>query len=253
MSNQTLKSTVLQILRQADLWKINFELHGLLVTGVRYSVIAAAVEQGSISCEAVSTFQVIPGHEPEAGMVVGAQYDIPKNTILFPSQDYGSLNIYEKSVIVHEATHAIFDMFAKTSSDEVLGIYDETAAVLAQSLYLRHFTIQAKDSAEWEKLNTNQIYAEHRFSMTIDSSGDHGIKLANKLVAAGKVQNGRTYTVTDEESKELRAAVAKEWGFVKKIGSDGYPSDRTGAKSVYDGVACPSCWGGPQRPSGASK
>ena len=40
MTNQILAKTVLRILRQPGLSKIGFELGGLVVTGIRYAMVA---------------------------------------------------------------------------------------------------------------------------------------------------------------------------------------------------------------------
>ena len=56
MTNQTLAKTVARILRQPGIWKIGFDMHGLVVTGQRYAMVAKAVEDGSIECHVVNQF-----------------------------------------------------------------------------------------------------------------------------------------------------------------------------------------------------
>ncbi len=239
MSNQTLVSTVFNVLSQPQLWKINFELNGLLVTGVRFSMVAAAVLQGTIGCESRDSFTPSPGQALPAGSKIGAIYESPIDLMLFPRDDFGKDNVFEKSVILHEATHAMFDLFAKTGNDEVLAIDDESAAVLVQALFMR-------------LLNDNKG-AIHRFSMMIDGSGEHALKLADKMMSeTGDFEkNRRTYTLKSEQTKDLRAAVAKDWGFTRRNDPDGGYTDSSGIRYIYDGVTCRSCWGGAQK-AGAS-
>jgi hypothetical protein len=227
MSNPVLVNTALRVLRQSGIWKIAFDLHGLTVTGQRYAMVARAIADGKIACEAVDTMPVNAAQKLAPGTKVGALYNPDQNTIYFPREDYGKINIYEQTVIVHEATHAIFDLFAATSNDQVLAIEDESAAVLAQALFLRLCT-------------NNDSVAIHRFSMMIDGPGDLALKLADRMMTeTGDFEKDkRTYFLRSEQTAKLRAAVAQEWNLIK----DG-DSDRSGIVSIYNGVvACYSCW-----------
>jgi hypothetical protein len=232
MTNRTLANTASRVLRHSGIWKIGFELNGLCVTGQRYAIVAKAIEEGKIACEAVDKFTLKPGQTLAPGTKIGALYDPDVNTIFFPREDYGTSSVYEQTVILHEATHATFDLFANTNDDRVLAIDDESAAVLAQALYLRLCT--DSDST-----------ATHRFSMMIDGPGELALKLADRMMSeTGDFEKDkRTYFLRAEQTLKLRAAVAQDWNLIKEVLPDGTVSDRTGVQSIYNGVVtCYSCW-----------
>jgi len=211
---------------------MGFDLNGLCATGVRYGMVAKAIEDGKIVCEAVDSFPLKPGQKLAPGTKIGALYDPDANTMFFPREDYGKANVYEQTVILHEATHATFDLFAKTTDDRVLGIEDESAAVLAQALYLR----LCADS---------DSMATHRFSMMINGPGELALKLVDKMMAetGDFVRDKRTYFLRPEQTLKLRAAVAEEWNLIKETLPDGTIEDRSGVLSIYNGVvSCYSCW-----------
>jgi hypothetical protein len=239
MTNRTLVSTALGVLREPGIWKIGFDLNGLCVTGQRYAMVAAAIEDGKIACEAVDRFPLKPGQKLPPGTKIGAVYDPDADTIYFPREDYGKSSGYEKTVILHEATHAIFDLFAKTGDDRVLAINDEAAAVLAQAHYLRLCA-------------PNDSQAIHRFSMMIDGPGELALKLVDKMMddTGDFMKDRRTYFLRPEQTSKLRAAVATEWGLIRETQPDGTISDRTGELSIYNGVVtCYACWVQGRRPS----
>jgi hypothetical protein len=231
MTNRILANTASHILRRSGVWKIAFDLNGLTVTGQRYAMVAKAIDEGKIACEAVNQFQTNPGEKLPTDTKIGAQYIAEKNTMYFSREDYGTASAYEQSVVFHEATHALFDLFAKTTNDQTLAIDDESAAVLAQA----HFFRLCAD---------NDSVGIHRFSMQYDGPGDTALKLVDKMMAeTGDFERDkRTYFLQPDQTLKLRNAVAQDWGFVKKMEPDG-ERDSTGTKYIYDGVVqCYSCW-----------
>ena len=232
MTNRTLVATALSVLRKPGIWKIGFDLHGLCVTGQRLIMVAKAIEDGKIACEAVDRFVLKPGQTLAPGTKIGAVYDPDLNTMFFPREDYGKSSVYEQTVILHEATHAMFDLFAKTDDDRVLAVEDESAAVLAQALYLRVCA-------------DNDSMAIHRFAMMIDGPGETALKLADKMMAdTGDFEKDkRTYFLRPDQTLKLRGAVAVEWNLVRETLPDGTVHDRTGQLSIYNGVVtCYACW-----------
>jgi hypothetical protein len=228
MTNQKLANTVLRILRQPGIWKVGFDLGGLVVTGMRYSMVAKAIEEGKIECRVVNQFQSQVRDQLAQGMSTVARYDSDLNTMLFAREDYGSSKVSEETTIFHEATHAIFDLFANSQDDRTLAINDESAAVLAEALYLRLC----------DKPPGN-------FTMFIDGPQDEALKLADKMMAeTGDFERDRrTYFLRPPQTQKLRDAVAQDWHFVKFMGSDRYPTDSTGTQYIYNGVVrCYSCW-----------
>ena len=231
MASQKLANTVTRILRQPGIWKIGFDLNGLCVTGQRFALVAKASRWGSPLRVSRSTAQA-PGGRAAPGMVTAARYDIDANTMLFSGEDYGTSptsKVREEITIVHEATHAIFDLFAKSKDDPTLSIDDESAAVLASALYIRLC----------DKSPGN-------FAMFIDGPQDEALKLADKMIAetGGFEKDKRTYFLKPQQTQRLRNAVAKEWNFVKKPPErDGSVTDSSGAQYIYNGVVkCFSCW-----------
>lgn len=225
MTNLNLVNTILKILRQPGVLKIAFELRGLVVTGQRFMLVAKAIEESKISCKVVDKFTQSPGQKLAPGMVTEARYDPDADAMIFPREDYGKSNAYERTVIIHEATHAIFDLFAKTNEDRVLGIDDESAAVLAQALYIR-----LCDGAA----------AAHRFSMFIGGPGDLALQIVDQMISeTGNFEKDkRTYFLKPNQIEKFRLAVAKDWNMIKDE-----ESDRTGQLSIYNGVVtCFSCW-----------
>jgi len=230
MNSRTLVATASGILRNANIWKIAFDLNGICVTGQRYVMVAKAIEEGKIACNAVSKAALAKGAKLAPGTVTAARYDADENAMLFPRENYGSADAYERTVILHEATHAMLDLFAKTDDDRVLGIDDESAAVLAQALYIR--LCGADD-------------AVRMFAMSIGGPGEEALRLADKMIdqTGGFERDRRTYFLRPDQTTKLRAAVAQEWNLIRVERPDGNFSDSSGNLSVYNGVVtCYSCW-----------
>jgi hypothetical protein len=234
MADRTIQETVLSVLSNPGVRKINFNLNGLIVAGHRYALVAALVRSGKIACEVVSQMPVKPGQAPPQGSIVGAMYDPDTNTMYFKRADYGNSGIAagkERGVILHEATHALFDVFARSGNDQVLGIDDESAAVLAQALYLR--LCEGGDNI-----------AISNFRMAINGSGELALKLADTILAANAGE--RLFNLQPQQMTSFRNQVAVEWDLVKKGNSN-----RSGSMTIYDGViTCFACWGQSLCPSG---
>ena len=232
MTNQTLAKTVSRILRQPGIWKIGFDMHGLVVTGQRYAMVAKAVEDGSIESRVVNQFPSQGEGTLAPGMVTVARYTADQNAMMFSSENYGSSKVSEERTIVHEATHAIFDLYANSSDDRTLAMHDESAAVLAEALYLRLC----------DKPQGN-------FTMFIDAPQDEAMKLADKMMAetGNFVRDRRTYFLKTPQTQKLRDAVARDWNFTVRVEKDGSTTDSTGVQYIYDGVVkCYSCWANPK-------
>ncbi len=228
MSNPKLVSIVRSVINHPGIAKINFRINGQLVTGQRLRQVLSAIEQGRISCEAVNKFNLSPGQNMAPGNVMLALYDVDKDTIQFPREDYGMTNGFEKTVIVHETTHAIFDLFAKSTDDRVLGIDDESAAVMAQACYIRFCEVDD---------------AIRRFTMMIDGPGELALKLVDKMIAqTERFHYTGIYDFSYQPGFEkFRQAVAQEWNLIKEVFPDGTFSDRTNVQTIYNGVLCSSC------------
>jgi hypothetical protein len=228
MTNETLVKTVTGILRQPGLMKLNFQLNGLLVTGERLGRVAQAVEQGLIVCDTLGNYDLPKDEIPEGG-VRDAHYTTKLNVMLFERQNYAASGLpSEETTIVHEATHAAFDLFAPSSKYAVLAIDDESSAVLAAALYL-------KLCKTWPG------------SFAADRPSSEAWDLADLVMSeTDGFADKRTYVLKHDQTQKLRAAVAAQWGFIKKG-----PADNSRAKYVYDGVIkCVTCWEKTLPPSG---
>jgi hypothetical protein len=228
MTNQTLARTTVRILRQPFVQKIAYDLHGLTVTGLRYAMVAKAVEEGKIECVIESTIKPKYDGEVAPDTIIEAQYRAAQNAMVFKSENYGMYSGIEERTIFHEATHAIFDLFAKSKDDRTLGIEDESAAVLAEAHYVR---LSPKPAGN--------------FAMWIDGPQDNALKLVDKMMAdTGDFERDRrTYFLQPQQTLALRNAVAQDWHFVKYTDSKGYQTDASGVQYIYDGVVqCYACW-----------
>jgi len=211
MPSQVLAATVIQVLSDPAVTKINFELNGLLVTGMRYQVVAQAVRSGKITCEVGSDRD--PRLPP--GTVIAAEYKPDLDRFMFLREDFGTSSGSEKIKILHEATHAIFDCYSGSSGTSILKIDDEAAAFLASALFLQLSNVRT------------------RMPVFVGSAFDEACKLSNKILdATGDfIQNPRTYIVTPEASVALRHAVAIDYDLL-----DDGTSNRAGILDVYNGL-----------------
>ena len=221
-TNQILATTVSRILRQPGMMKIDFNMHGLLVTGRFYSMVAAAVEEGRIECLAVKD---LPPQRPDqfaSGTVATARYTPSDNRMMFESENFGS-KPSEEITIVHEATHAIFDITAPSKLHQTLAINDESAAVLAEALYIK----------VCDKPKGN-------FDMVIGDPQYEAWNLANEMMVETEsfTIGPKPYVLKHDQTKLLSDAVGLLWNFTLKPEKDGYRDDR-GVKYFYDGV--PKC------------
>lgn len=207
--SKLLTERVVNILNHPALAPIGFEMFGLVVTGTRYSVVRQAIQSGKITC----TAGAIPDDNGKVGYVTIAKYIIRKNILAFPSENYASYRGDEMCTVVHEATHAMFDVFAKSKDDRVLAIRDESCAVLAEMLFYRLSGVKHAPSGLKE----------------VGSASHAALKLADVMLArTGNFRKDtRTYFLTPGETDNLRAAVAADWGFVGGKATTQY---------VYDGM-----------------
>lgn len=193
---------------------INFELNGLRVTGLGYGRVRNAVEAGKISCDVgVPQRASLP-----AGNVAAAQYDPQANQFRFSRESFGSAVRSEQVSIVHEATHAQFDLAGPKQGNYVLAIDDEAAAWLAESLFAR--------------LAENNIGGTYVTGVIIPGSAEsEALNLADTILAETqdlmKVKGPWPYRVRPNAVATLRTAVARDYNFL---------GDHAGIKDVYDGI-----------------
>jgi hypothetical protein len=218
-TNARLASTVVKALREAEVNSINFQYMGttingksvnFLVTGMRYSAVADLVATGRITCNLLGSSS--SGSLPKGNIVVatyvptsGSQGGYAADQFLFPSESFGEYSGSEKATIVHEATHAIHDVFLMTNC---LAIEDEATAWLGQALYMR--------------------LTPHTLSvggMLIGGPMDEALKVADKMLASKS--RSQTQSLYPNDLQLLKHTIAIEYGFV---------GGKAGIQSVYDGV-----------------
>ncbi len=210
--NNVLRQTVIAVLCHPMLPLITFELNGLRVTGLGYGLVRLAVESGKISCEVgVPQRASLP-----AGNIATAQYDPQANQFRFPRESFGSAIRSEQVAIVHEATHAQFDLAGPRQGNYVLAVDDEAAAWLAESLFVR--------------LAENNVGGTYVTGPVIEGSAEsEALNLADAILAEtqGLMKGPRPYRVRRDAVARLRAAVARDYNF---------QGDHAGIKDIYDGV-----------------
>ena len=87
------------------------------------------------------------------------------------------------------------------------------------------------------------------FKMMVDGPQEHALNLADEVLMETNnfTTNKGTYILKADQLHNLRAAVARDWNFTKFVGTDGFLTDNTKLKYVYDGM--PKCPGGKSRKS----
>jgi hypothetical protein len=214
MPNEVLRDTVISVLGSPDLLPIGFELNGLCVTGMRFLMVREAVVS-KITCEI--GIKKTPGDQLPSGSVARAQYIPWEDQFRFPRETFGQHIDPEKVTIVHEATHAIFDLYAATKDDRVAAIDDEAAAFLAAALYSR--------------------LAQVSPGMMIEGDSKYeALQLADKILAetGDFKKDKRTYFLKAPQIAKLRAAVVEDYDLKES---------RAGIVDIMDQV--PGTWGRP--------
>jgi hypothetical protein len=126
----SLKTNLIDILVSPPIRWINFTYANRMIAPMGYYYVASALHNGTIKCSINSKL----GHT--------AAYDPATNTVIASSHDYGLTYIDEKSLLVHEATHALLDTCYNgrdmngSKSSGITVLKDETIAYLAQAMYI---------------------------------------------------------------------------------------------------------------------
>ena len=131
-SSSRLKNTVMKVLTTAEIRWVNIEYVinralTLNINSLSYFAVAAAIAKDRIDCVVDSSLDVTQ-----------AFYDASSDELTASNKDYGSENStdyrLERALLVHEATHAVLDMY-KGQSLPVID--EETIGYLAQAIYSR--------------------------------------------------------------------------------------------------------------------
>ena len=134
-----LARNVAKVLREAaGLRNTAFQYKNFVVTGIRYGVIADLVDAGRIACSVGTPSSAnLPGGSRAVAEYVaspGSRGGHAPDQFILPRSNFGEFIGNERMTIVHEAAHAIHDVFLAMPC---LAIEDEATAWLAQAFYLR--------------------------------------------------------------------------------------------------------------------
>ncbi len=120
-----LRQRIDAILRSAECRAMNFTIGPYLVTGNGYTTVAGAIAAGTITLAIAEA----AGYE--------ASYTPATRTFTLPRVDYGTRRT-ERAAIVHEATHAMIDIYWGMNSDNGSSLaapVEEPIAYIAQSVF----------------------------------------------------------------------------------------------------------------------
>jgi len=217
MANDTLKKNVSRLLRTPGMEKIGFQLGALTVTGQKLGQVAQAIDDGKIQCLTVKELELKQGPITlPKGMTIEAQYKEEFNAMLFRDESYGTAP-GEDRTIVHEAVHASFDLLTPKKGFQTLAMDDESAAVLTEALYIKvcglpvgGFKMMAPQAEAWNLAGLMSIETDD-------------------------FTKGGIYNLDPSQTADLRAEVAKAWGFVQVPDKTGY-TDNSTAIYVYNGM-----------------
>ena len=138
LESATLKQTVINILRSKHIQAVKFSYpygYGTMkMNGQLYASLA-----GLVGNDSVRTFV-----NPAVGNGRGAEYDVAANRIVCKSDGFGQ-DPFEKGTIVHECTHAVFDML---KIKNVWWVHNEIVSYIAGALFDRSAQTAKYDAAD---------------------------------------------------------------------------------------------------------
>jgi hypothetical protein len=200
--------------------KVNFQYNQFLVTGSGYQTVMLYVAGKSIKClvEPIPRSADIDPLSVEAAQYIpgpGDQYNRPPDTFCFPNRSYSvtpGLGVFShlRPTIVHEATHAMFDI---ARLGMVLGADDECCAFLAEALY-------GQASSNLQRGDVNSPSGAAR------QLAEHIVKDRENR----RLPTNAIYPMTAQLFAPLRSAICAAYGFV---------GSKAGVSADYDGVPPP--------------
>jgi hypothetical protein len=202
-----LSDQVVQVLRGGEAGKINFTIGAVKITGGDFGKVADEIELGCVKVHHDQRGEFVPAGSAryisngKTSTVPGSKAYLPGDSMIL---GFGSLRtLDDKSLIVHEAVHAINDLFMVT----MRGIDDEVAGYVAQALYYRRAGFTGVPIA--------------------DDALIQDVYKAAFAYADGIIAGKSSFSLVGEESK-LGLAIVKV---------PEYKGLATGAKGWYGGVA----------------
>lgn len=119
-----LRKNIVETLVSTPVRWINFTFANRLISPMGYYYVASMVSNDTIKCAVDSSLSHI------------AMYDATNNKITASDGSYGETYFDEKSLLVHECTHAILDIFYSGAAKGITVLEDETIAYLAQAMFV---------------------------------------------------------------------------------------------------------------------
>jgi hypothetical protein len=178
-----IKEEIINLLRSSEVSRINFRFNGILVNGELYSQVANAMEGAQPRVRVVS----LPQHLP-AG--VTASYDPNVNVLNFK---FNSLrNVDDRALVVHEATHAGFDLARR----RIWAGDDEACAYIAETLYHRYAGDDVYENAVYavlDDLDAGRNVSQRNIIILRDaifSSRRHGSQPYRSSIGQRSLTNG---------------------------------------------------------------
>ena len=201
-TNARLTKTLIDLLADPAIKKINFRYKSIVVTGMRYSMVSDALAKGRLQCQT--------GVDPivnSGGFVRKARYEVG-GVIRFRDEWYGSgANQQEQLHMLHEATHAMHDLFGTPANPlTILGIDDEVISALACALFSRLTMVQPGRVSRT---------TYHFAAGEVDGYEDYALEAADRvLVFNHNADDPRTIGVDGTITQKFRDKVAASWGLV---------------------------------------
>lgn len=121
------------------------EHHKVTITGRKYDAIAKAVYDDEISVEVHPGISAAALYVPKNGMT-GVPPGVGENTFVLSRPLKNTMN--GRSMIIHEATHAICDLKGRPMN----ALFSEVVSFVAEGLYNRRAKSAAKSSSKTHKL-----------------------------------------------------------------------------------------------------
>lgn len=191
-----LKTNVIQTLSSSPVRWINFTFANRMISPVGYYYIASLVSNDTIKCKVNGTL----GHK--------AQYDVTNNEITASDGSYGERFFDEKSLLIHECTHALLDHFYKgrdmngKASAGITVLEDETIAYIAQAIYL----IAAKGATPMDET-------------TPDTHAHNAVKTKVQAMMNNGWTGCETLTITSQDVTDLQSSIKLNSNYSKNYNS----------------------------------
>lgn len=190
-----LRNRIVGILGTGACNRIDFQINGVRIYWPRYFAVATALAPSPVPGHGFRPLRV-----GVTNMVLAAaQYRQSDNTFLFPNTTYG-VTPFEQQTIVHEATHAAFDIFRSG----MRSIDEEAAAYIAETLFAR-YSSEADTMVFTTPGTGNELVGTHTAVPQIQSVTDAIRRVADEI--SYSVYRTPGVSITASQLSPLRRAI----------------------------------------------